>query len=1478
MFLLGLLLQSISSSAQNEAKKWYFGNYAALDFLTSPPTPIAGSSLTSVEGAASIADANGNLLFYTDNVSIFNQTNAYMANGNGLMGSYVNSGAIIVKQPGSASNYYVFYTGNGLRYSIVDMSLAAGMGSVTVKNYSLVLNTNEKITATRHCNGLDVWIVVHDFFNTNYYSFLLTAAGVNTTAVVSSVSASQSFQGQMKLSPNGRRLGVADAFGFTMCDFDNNSGVVSNPQLLGNWLVSDGCEFSPDGTLFYGAALANLYQWDLNAGPPTAVAAFVYSVQASSPIYMQDMQLAPDGKIYIAQDAEQTLAVINNPNAGGAACGFVPLAQSLLPGSSLQSLPNFMGCLFRQKPQPFTFSTVSCLTASFVPPAVAAGYSLNNVLWDFGDPASGSANTSTLAAPDHNYSSVGTYSVQLIIFYGCNQSDTLKQSVVITQGCISVTSASITCASLGSATAIVSGGIGPFSYTWMPGVQNASVATGLNPGSYTVTVIDSGNNNATYTSSVVFTPSVPLTGNLNSSPSVACNSAATGSANITNIAGGSGTEAYLWTNGIISYTTPNPTNLTAGIWTFTVTDALSGCTLNNAFIITQPPPLTLSITASSASICVGGSISLNGTASGGTPGPAYNYSWVNGPAQAAYTVSSNVAGGYVYSLTATDSFSCAVTQTGALSFVANPTLSVLSTSICFLQTATLTASGASSYSWNGTPGTATFTDTPLVDTQYMLTGSALGCTASAIASIVVMPLPSLTITPSYTVCRGDTLTLNASGGVAYQWGGPAFSSSLQNPTLTISLPLNMVVYTFTCWGATGCFATASTTVTVKPLPLVSITPSTASICLNTNSVALTAAGNATLFNWQPATGLSTTNAQSVNAGPAGTTIYTLTGSLDGCQARVTGTVNVVAPPSLSVALSSNSLCAQALSGSPNTITLTSSGAATYTLSTPNHINNPNPSGPSSPLSMQPPFQPTGPATATLFGSNGVCTVSTTAAFTIIPNPTLNIGNPTPTICAGQSYTYTSQGASSYTWSAVTPGSTLYTTGNVAVANPSINAVFSVAGSSLGCNSALQTSTLAVNPLPIVAVNPNPALVCKGQSVQLSASGTSSSYSWLPNLFLSSATGSTVSANPPTWQSYQVTGSLNGCNAAAMITVSVIAAPIAVISATRVTFCANEPLILQGSGGVGYAWSGPGNFTAGGQTLGFTPFSTNFSGIYTLTVSDENNCRASTTQSITVYALPEGHFNAASLSGCAPLCTILNFKPAANSSLTAMSWQVNGQSYAGNNFKPCFNTPGNYILSGNLVDENSCSNTYTALVNVHARPQADFSFYPELPTENLEQVQFSNASANAAQFHWVFDNGHTSDKKDPAILFETAGSYAAALVVKNQWQCSDTAIKIIHVRPDFSVYVPNAFTPNGDDRNDYFGPVLRGAKSCLLRVFDRWGEKIFETQDLQSSWDGFFNGEPCQQGVYVWTLWVLFEYGNPTLKQERNLSGEVLLYR
>src|SRR5260221_2440511 len=177
-FLFAFLFVSSLASAQHRADKWYFGVLAALDFTGGSPVSITPSSINTNEGCSSISDTLGNLLFYTDGVTVWNRNHSPMPNGTGLMGGIsATQSALIVPLPGSNTLYYIFTVGEntdttGFRYSEVDMTLDAGNGDVTAnKNIFILDHVTEKLTSVQHNNGTDYWVAVHQWGSDAFYVY-----------------------------------------------------------------------------------------------------------------------------------------------------------------------------------------------------------------------------------------------------------------------------------------------------------------------------------------------------------------------------------------------------------------------------------------------------------------------------------------------------------------------------------------------------------------------------------------------------------------------------------------------------------------------------------------------------------------------------------------------------------------------------------------------------------------------------------------------------------------------------------------------------------------------------------------------------------------------------------------------------------------------------------------------------------------------------------------------------------------------------------------------------------------------------------------------------------------------------------------------------------------------------------------------------------------------------------------------------------
>jgi gliding motility-associated-like protein len=445
VLLLAILLVSASHvHGQKQANKWYFGKNAAMDFNGGAPVPLLNSNMWQFEGCASIADPiTGDLLFYTNGDTVWDATHTIMPNGSGLMGDWSSTqSAVIVPKPSSTNIYYIFTVSaqtnpDGLRYSEVDMSLNSGLGDVVFSSKNTALRTpmTEKICATAHANGQDIWVVSHGWNSDTFYAYLVTAAGVNLTPVRSGVGAMHSGGsshsiGQMKISPQGDRLALATFIMSTIevFDFNNSSGAVSNAISLPTTQWDYGLEFSPDGSkLYFGSwDVPNpsfIYQFDLSSGSSSTIVSSKTTLFTSGDPY-GSFQLAPDDKIYIARQGLSTLSVIHDPNKAGLGCNYDDTGYAV-GGTALSNggLPNFVSSWFtfpKFEAREFCFNDTTWFDLSDTS-------GIDSVRWNFGDPASGALNSSTDNLPWHIYTDTGLFTTSVVLYEGLVQ-DTFSET------------------------------------------------------------------------------------------------------------------------------------------------------------------------------------------------------------------------------------------------------------------------------------------------------------------------------------------------------------------------------------------------------------------------------------------------------------------------------------------------------------------------------------------------------------------------------------------------------------------------------------------------------------------------------------------------------------------------------------------------------------------------------------------------------------------------------------------------------------------------------------------------------------------------------------------------------------------------------------------------------------------------------------------------------------------------------------------
>ena len=363
------------------------------------------------------------------------------------------------------------------------------------------------------------------------------------------------------------------------------------------------------------------------------------------------------------------------------------------------------------------------------------------------------------------------------------------------------------------------------------------------------------------------------------------------------------------TTGIFPYTFPAP-------GTYNITGVTDGDGfITHTFVINVPPPSSpnISITASpSPTVCLGNSAAL--TASGGS-----TFTWSpNGETTNTISVTPTVTTVYIVTN------NCGAVQAVTITVASPPTIAVNNATICSGKSATLTASGASSYTWM--PGSLTgsvITVNPSTTTVYTITGvNSLGCNSTQTATVTILSLAKIGVAASPSViCYGQNSTLSASGALSYTWNPSAATGSviIVSPTVT-------TLYTVSATNSNGCVNTRTISITVNPLPTLSVAASPTIVCLSSST--LSAAG-ATTYSWSTGTTSST-----LAVSPSVTTTYTVIGTnSSGCSSSSTVTV-MYGPvsPIITVSSNSNIVC----SGST---TLTASGGASYTWS-PGNVSSP----------------------------------------------------------------------------------------------------------------------------------------------------------------------------------------------------------------------------------------------------------------------------------------------------------------------------------------------------------------------------------------------------------------------------------------------------------------------------------------------------------------------------------------------------------
>jgi gliding motility-associated-like protein len=656
-----------------------------------------------------------------------------------------------------------------------------------------------------------------------------------------------------------------------------------------------------------------------------------------------------------------------------------------------------------------------------------------------------------------------------------------------------------------------------------------------------------------------------------------------------------------------------------------------------------------------------------------------------------------------------------------------------------------------------------------------------------------------------------------------------------------------------------------------------------SYCEGENSVAISFTGSAaTTFDWtntNPSIGIGASGTGDIlsfavtngTGLPISSTIEVTPddGICPGNPISFDFTVNTSADPSFT--LSSTSVC----SGTANvtaSITGTSNGIFTATGGLAIDAN----SGQIDVINSLP-----GTYDVTYEVGSGTCQISSTVSFEIIETPVI-----APifdvTICSGEivpnlNLDVLSTFAVEWTNDNINTGivnvngigdiPSFIANNPVLGAVPEVSTIILTANNN-GCVSLPEEFTITVNPNPVVNVGAN-VVQCSGLPLTMSATGTPGTvFTWDNNIIqdveFTPTEGTYI---------YTVTGTLNGCTSFDQVNVQINLTPTVSAGTDRVV-CAGSTTTLTGSGALILTWSN--------GVFDNIPFLPSVTQTYTLTGQSAAGCSSTDDVEIVVEALPTPSFTADIVSACSPATIIFNSSNTTNGCVYSFS---DGTTEIG-----CFNVAhtftevGTYDVTLTQSSINLCVGTITipAMITINPDPVASF-----VPTKSMVDMidpttYFENTSIGAVSYEWNFgDNSGVIIDDNPAHAFpsDEAGQYSVRLIAISPFGCRDTSYQVITVDESLIVYIPNSFTPNADEFNNTFTPQFFSGIDPLtynMKIFNRYGEVIFESNDVEQGWDGDYGAGRglTNTGVYTYKI----EFSTSNLDEKKMIVGNVNLLR
>lgn len=946
---------------------------------------------------------------------------------------------------------------------------------------------------------------------------------------------------------------------------------------------------------------------------------------------------------------------------------------------------------------------------------------------------------------------------------------------------------------------------------------------------------------------------------------------------------------YSWDfgDGIGTSTLQNPSySYTAsGTYTasLTITD-ITGCTNTSTVSITVSPALSITVTPTNVSCNGANDGSLLATPTTGVA--PYLYAWdIPSASQNPTGLSPNT-----YNLTVTDNQGCTGTATETITEPALLTVdNVVGTDAsCGLNNGTLTVTelgGTSAYQYgiNGGALQGSNVFNGLASGNYTVQiQDANGCTASGngiVGQASLMAIDNIVVTD--VTCGGvpdGTITVNVING------NPAYTYSLNGgagQASNVFSGLSPATYTIDVTDANNCVVSDNNVVvnSATAMTIDNIIPTDATCNgLADGGIEVLVTGGAPVVQYSIDAGANFQTASTFNS--LGANAYSIqVQDGNGCILNGNTTINEPTPLSIdNISVDSDVLCNGGNDGQITIIASGGNGNYTYSLD----------GGTNSQVSNVFSNITAGNYTVTLLeGAN--CTTSINGDFLISEPAPLSIDNilVTDVTCNGLTdgaITVTASGGTLNLVYSIDGGATQNTT---SFTNLGIGTYTLELTDANNCPMVTQDFTI-IESAPLTVALGNDTTLCDGTTGDLCAivSGGSAPFQYYWNGITTVSGPACLTTNVAGNYTVDVTD-VNGCTSINTGTQNVSLFPPLAAQADLVPdICLGDNATIFGSasGGNGgpyvYTWvANVDGAVLNGQSQTVSPSQNT---TYSLTVSDGCTVQnATATTSVSLFVIPNIVIEATPQVGCTPLVVDVSTTVDVNL-LSSQNWDFgNGETATTSASTQTFVDEGCYTITYNMTTSDGCyvDTVLTDFVCVYPYPVANFEFTPENPDLLQLDVDFLNQSTGGASYLWEFGTGATSSETSPTYVYPEYGAvdYNVELTVTNDFGCTDSIIQIVHVTELPYYYIPNSFTPEDNGLNETFQPIFIPGFipfGYTFRIVDRWGELVFQTNDIYSSWDGTFNGKLVEDGVYVWQI--IFRE-NETDKRFQQFGHVTVLY-